>query len=73
MAVVVTVVHGHAFMHGLKMGMIARVIMTSAIFQKVCGCENNKKYDLFCCAKGDSLESGDYRKAFYWSHCQPRF
>ena len=36
MAVVYSLVAGHAFLSGLKVGMIARIIATSAIYQKVC-------------------------------------
>lgn len=35
MALMIMVVHGHAFLLGQKIGMMARVIATSAIYQKV--------------------------------------
>ena len=35
MALMVMLVHGHAFLLGQKVGMHARVIATSAIYQKV--------------------------------------
>ena len=36
MAVVFTLAQGHAFLSGLRVGMLARIIATSAIYQKVC-------------------------------------
>ena len=36
MAIVFTLAQGHAFLSGLKVGMMARIIATSAIYQKVC-------------------------------------
>lgn len=38
MALMVTVIHGHGFILGQKIGMMARVICTSAIYQKVRPC-----------------------------------
>ena len=35
MSIFVTVIHGHGFLHGQKAGMIARVMCTNAIYQKV--------------------------------------
>jgi len=36
LAFLITFVHAHAFLMGQMMGMMARIMMTSAIYKKVC-------------------------------------
>ena len=43
MALTVMVIHSHAFLLGQKIGMHARIIATSAIYQKVGGREGGKE------------------------------
>ena len=45
MGFVIVIVHGHAFLAGYKIGMLSRITLTAAIYQKVMNYKLNSNMD----------------------------